>query len=199
MEIKDNINNKCSDNVYANPFSNESSLNRNDKNNNVKNENNNKYKKDAFIKMGIDDNKNNSDKNNYYYLGNNNNDIKSKSDNSLIKIKKKDANEMMNNNEIKKYSNKITNNIYINSKINNNINNNESISNKNNSLGRMNSTGVSLSFNISDDTSYKKESIGMNDEKKLENNIHKRVSTFNGGNDNNKFGLPYDYGHTNYN
>ena len=89
------------------------------------------------------------------------------------------------------------NNIF--SKINNNINNNESISNKNNSLGRMNSTGVSLSFNISDDTSYKKESIGMNDEKKLENNIHKRVSTFNGGNDNNKFGLPYDYGHTNYN
>ena len=51
MEIKDNINNKCSDNVYANPFSNESSLNRNDKNNNVKIENNNKYKKDVFIKM----------------------------------------------------------------------------------------------------------------------------------------------------
>ena len=140
MDIKDNKNNICSDNVYANPFANESSIYNNDKNNNVKNENNNKYKKDAFIKMGIDDNKNNSDKNNYYYLGNNNNDIKSKSDNSLIKMKKKCANEMINNNDIKNNSNKNTNNYYINSEINNNINNNvnKNIENNRNSNNAIN-------------------------------------------------------------
>ena len=130
MEIKDNIQNNCSDNAYANPFANESSFNNNDKNNNVKNENNNEYKKDAFIKIGIDRNKNNSDKNNNYYSDNNNNDGISKSDDSLIKMAKKKSYSNTNNNNVNNNSSKNTQNININSKINNN--NRHSNSNSNN-------------------------------------------------------------------
>lgn len=126
MEIKDNTQNNCSDNAYANPFVNESSFNNNDKNNND-------YKNDAFIKIGIDRNKNNSDKNNNYYSdNNNNNDGISKSDDSLIKMAKKNSNANTNNNNVNNNSSKNTYNININSKINNN--NRNSNSNSNNTI-----------------------------------------------------------------
>ena len=124
MEIKDNTQNNCSDNAYANPFANESLISNNDKNNNEKNGNNNEYNRDNFIKNGIDRNKNNSDKNNDYYSKNYNNDLKSKSDNNLVKMVKKNVKANTNNSRDINNSSKNTYNININSKMNNNMNNN---------------------------------------------------------------------------